>query len=256
MSTEEANNTQSNEQSNEQSTQPLTLFVDSLESIPESLHSFYEQQEDGYKLNVKNAVPSAKLDEFRTNNRKLNSELEDLRKQMNYFDKDEYDRLKNQYSKDKAKGSIPETDVEQTLSKRTAEMKADYEKKLEELNNQYTSTNQKLSTVLIDNEVQSNATKYNVRSTAMEDVLLRAKTAFVLEDGKAVAKDPNGEIVYNSQGEPLTIEQWVNKLQKTAGHLFEESTGAGARGQKTPVQQPARKMTGLEMINQGLKRKN
>ena len=36
MSKEEAN-TQSNEQST-QSTQPLTLFVDSLDSIPESLH--------------------------------------------------------------------------------------------------------------------------------------------------------------------------------------------------------------------------
>ena len=53
--------------------------------------------EDGYKLNIKNVVPSAKLDEFRTNNRKLNSELEDLRKQMSYVYMDEYNRLKDQY---------------------------------------------------------------------------------------------------------------------------------------------------------------
>ena len=88
------------EQSNEQTNQPLTLYTDSLDSIPESLHSFYQKQDDGYKLNVKNVVPSAKLDEFRTNNRKLNAELEDLRKQMSYVDMDEYNRLKDQYSKE------------------------------------------------------------------------------------------------------------------------------------------------------------
>lgn len=244
------------EQSNEQTNQPLTLYTDSLDSIPESLHSFYQKQDDGYKLNVKNVVPSAKLDEFRTNNRKLNAELEEMRKQMSYVDMDEYNRLKDQYSKEKTKGSIPETDVEQTLAKRTAEMKADFEKKLAEMTDNYSKTNQKLSTVLIDNQVQSSAAKHNVKQTAFEDVLLRAKNTFSLHDGVAVAKDQNGETIYNSEGEPLTIDQWISKLSKSAGHLFEESTGVGARGQKTPVQAPKQKMTGLQMINQGLKQKN
>jgi hypothetical protein len=250
MSTE---NTQ--EQSNEQSTQPLTLYTDTLDSVPESLHSFYEKQEDGYKLNVKNAVPSAKLDEFRTNNRKLNAELEDLRKQMSYVDMDEYNKLKEQYSKDKAKGSIPETDVEQTLAKRTAEMKADYEKKLAEMTENYSKTNQKLSTVLIDNQVQSSAAKHNVRQSAFEDVLLRAKNTFSLEDGKAIAKDPNGETIYNNEGEPMTIDQWINKLSKSATHLFEESTGTGARGQRSPVQAQPKQLSARDMIAQGLRNK-
>jgi hypothetical protein len=244
--------TDNTQQSNEQSNQTLTLYTDTLESIPESLHSFYEKQEDGYKLNVKNAVPSAKLDEFRTNNRKLNAELEDLRKQMSYVDMDEYNRLKEQYSKEKAKGSIPETDVEQTLSKRTAEMKAEYEKKLAEMSENYSKTNQKLSTVLIDNQVQSSAAKHNVKQTAFEDVLLRAKNTFTLQDGVAVAKDSKGEIIYNSEGEPLTIDQWISKLSKSATHLFEESTGAGARGQKTVVQTTTQG-TSLDKIQAGLR---
>ena len=243
---------QSNEQTNQQ---PLTLYTDSLDSVPESLHSFYEKQEDGYKLNVKNAVPSAKLDEFRTNNRKLNAELEEMRKQMSYVDMDEYNRLKDQYSKEKAKGSIPETDVEQTLSKRTAEMKAEYEKKLAELNDNYSKASQKLSTVLIDNQVQSSAAKHNVKQSAFEDVLLRAKNTFSLQDGVAVAKDSNGETIYNAEGEPLTIDQWINKLQKTAGHLFEESTGVGAKGQTRPVQQQTQ-MSSLDKIQAGLRAGN
>lgn len=243
------------EQSNEQTNQPLTLYTDSLDSIPESLHSFYQKQDDGYKLNVKNVVPSAKLDEFRTNNRKLNAELEEMRKQMSYVDMDEYNRLKDQYSKEKTKGSIPETDVEQTLAKRTAEMKADFEKKLAEMTDNYSKTNQKLSTVLIDNQVQSSAAKHNVKQTAFEDVLLRAKNTFSLEDGKAIAKDQNGEIIYNNEGEPLTIDQWISKLSKSAGHLFEESTGVGARGQKTPVQQQTQ-MSSLDKIQAGLRAGN
>ena len=250
-----SNNETQQEQSNEPTKQPLTLYTDSLESIPESLHSFYEQQEDGYKLNVKNAVPSAKLDEFRTNNRKLNAELEEMRKQMSYVDMDEYNRLKDQYSKEKAKGSIPETDVEQTLSKRTAEMKAEYEKKLTELNDNYSKASQKLSTVLIDNQVQSSAAKHNVRQSAFEDVLLRAKNTFGLEDGVATAKDDKGETIYNAEGEPLSIDQWINKLQKTAGHLFEESTGAGAKGQTRPVQQQTQ-MSSLDKIQAGLRAGN
>jgi len=240
---------QSNEQTNQQ---PLTLYTDSLDSVPESLHSFYEKQEDGYKLNVKNAVPSAKLDEFRTNNRKLNAELEEMRKQMSYVDMDEYNRLKDQYSKEKAKGSIPETDVEQTLSKRTAEMKAEYEKKLAEMTENYSKASQKLSTVLIDNQVQSSAAKHNVKQSAFEDVLLRAKNTFSLQDGVAVAKDSNGETIYNAEGEPLTIDQWINKLQKTAGHLFEESTGVGAKGQKSVVS-VSKEQTPMEKISFGLK---
>tara|TARA_S200002703_G_C3774596_1_gene238487 strand:+ start:382 stop:1140 length:759 start_codon:yes stop_codon:yes gene_type:complete len=243
---------QSNEQTNQQ---PLTLYTDTLDSIPEPLHSFYEKQEDGYKLNVKNAVPSAKLDEFRTNNRKLNAELEEMRKQMSYVDMDEYNRLKDQYSKEKAKGSIPETDVEQTLAKRTSEMKAEYEKKLAELNDNYSQASQKLSTVLIDNQVQSSAAKHNVKQTAFEDVLLRAKNTFSLQDGVAVAKDSKGETIYNSEGEPLTIDQWINKLQKTAGHLFEESTGVGAKGQTRPVQQQTQ-MSSLDKIQAGLRAGN
>jgi hypothetical protein len=168
---------------------------------------------------------------------------------------DEYNRLKDQYSKEKAKGSIPETDVEQTLSKRTAEMKAEYEKKLTELNDNYSKASQKLSTVLIDNQVQSSAAKHNVKQTAFEDVLLRAKNTFGLQDGVAIAKDDKGETIYNAEGEPLSIDQWINKLQKTAGHLFEESTGAGAKGQTRPVQQQTR-MSSLDKIQAGLRANN
>ena len=238
------------EQSNEHN---LTLYTDTLDSVPESLHSFYEKEEDGYKLKIKNVVPSAKLDEFRTNNRKLNSELEEMRKQMSYVDMDEYNKLKEQYSKDKAKGSIPETDVEQTLAKRTAEMKADFEKKLAEMTENYSKTSQKLSTVLIDNQVQSSAAKHNVKQSAFEDVLLRAKNTFSLEDGKAIAKDDKGETIYNNEGEPMTIDQWIGKLQKTAGHLFEESTGGGARGQRSPVQAQPKQLSARDMIAQGLR---
>ena len=41
------------EQSNEHN---LTLYTDTLDSVPESLHSFYEKEEDGYKLKIKNVV--------------------------------------------------------------------------------------------------------------------------------------------------------------------------------------------------------
>ena len=88
----------------------------------------------------------------------------------------------------------------------------------------------------------------------MEDVLLRAKNAFVLQEGKAVAKDDKGETIYNSQGEPLTIEEWISRLQKSAGHLFEESTGTGARGQTKVVQTP-NQMSAIDKIQAGLKSK-
>jgi len=91
-----------------------------------------------------------------------------------------------------------------------------------------------------------------VKQSAFEDVLLRAKNTFSLQDGVAVAKDSNGETIYNAEGEPLTIDQWINKLQKTAGHLFEESTGVGAKGQKSVVS-VSKEQTPMEKISFGLK---
>jgi len=52
----------------------------------------------------------------------------------------------------------------------------------------------------------------------------------------------------------LTVEEWVSRLQKSAGHLFEESTGTGARGQRKVVQ-TQNQMSAIDKIQAGLKTK-
>ena len=209
----------------------IPYFTENLESIPEELKQFYQEDDGGYILSVDDVVPKAKLDEFRTNNRKLHAELD----QFKWVDIDEYKELKELQTKDKVKGVVNEGEVDTIVNQRVKEMRDTHDEELTKIQQDLDSSRTQLSTLLIDNEVQTVANKHSVKSTAVEDVLLRAKRTFKINDGKVEAYDNNGETIFNKKGEPLTISEWIGKLEKDAPHLFQESTGAGTQGNRPTV---------------------
>ena len=81
---------------------------------------------------------------------------------------------------------------------------------------------------MIDASVRDSATQQGVAATAMDDVILRAKSVFQLKDGKATPFDTEGGVIYGSgSSEPMTVSQWVKGLTGSAPHLFTPSSGAG-----------------------------
>lgn len=99
-----------------------------------------------------------------------------------------------------------------------------YKTKAEQLENQ-------VRDLVIDQQVLTSFVAEKGLETAAPDVVLRAKSAFKIEDGVPIARDAKGEIIRGATG-PITIKEWIASLKTTAPHLFPGSSGAGAGGGK------------------------
>lgn len=201
-----------------------------LEDVAEEFRKFYVQGADGaYYLAVDGAVDKAKLDEFRDTNI-------DLMKKMEAFkgiDPAKVAELLENDRKIAEKKLIDAGDIEGLVTQRVAAMQADHKRQLGELQTKYDTNQRQLETLLIDNEVRTVATKIGVAASAVDDVLLRAKTVFKIEDGKPVAKDAQGKVIYGKDGaSSLAISDWATSLKESAPHLFMSSTGGGAGNER------------------------
>lgn len=236
----------------------LPFYADTLDNVPEQLHSFYRKEEaGGYTLGVEGVAPKRKVDEFRDNNRKLQTQIQELQEKYQFVDLEEYKSLKEKVAEKDTKGFVPQTDIEKEVEKRIRKMQKEYEENTGNLNKQISSQAEKLSQLLIDNEVATTAASANALDTAMEDILMRVRSKFSVKDGVAVAKDKTGETEYNAKGDPLTIAEYINTLKDNAPHLFKTSVGAGSTGSSNTnlrnvhVNQPKR--SSLDKINAGLR---
>lgn len=233
------------------SEEKLSYYVDNLDNIPETLQEHYTQEDDGYVLNVAGVTTKKKLDEFRDNNKKLQDELEKLK----FVDVDEYKNLKAAAEKDATKGLVQEHDVEQLVTTRVTEMRDVHSKEVAKLNKQLEASTAQLQTLLIDNSVTQTASKRHVKEGAIDDVLLRAKNVFRVENGEVTGYDSEGNKAYNKDGDALTIDDWINALEKQAAHLFQDSTGAGTQGNKPTFSSPTTQASGVDLIQQGLQQR-
>ena len=234
----------------------IPYFTEDISNLPEALHNLYHKDEQGgYTLAVEGVAPKRKLDEFRTNNKRLQEQVQELQEKYQFVDIEEYKSLKDKVAKEDTKGFVPQTDIEKEVEKRVKKMASEFEEKSKSLNETINSQTSQLSKLLIDNEVAKNATANNALETALDDIMMRVRNKFTVEEGKVVAKDEAGEIEYNANGEPVTIAQYMNTLKETAPHLFKTSTGAGTIGSRT-VQKPSNtrnQQSGYNRIAQALK---
>lgn len=232
----------------------LKYRIAKLEDVEEAYRGLYVQTEAGdFVLAVDGAVDKTKLDEFRTNNIELQKRLD------NYKDltPEKVAELQELEKKRKEKELLDKGEIDTVIANRVGEMKTNYETTIAELNSKFSTANKQLEVLMIDNAVRDMAIKAGVRETAVDDVLLRAKTTFTIKDGKAVAvqiKDGKEEMLYGSDGtNPLTIQEWGKNLKTQAPHLFKESQGGGAPGSGNPGSRtPGRATTALGKISEGL----
>tara|TARA_X000001382_G_scaffold95659_1_gene70082 strand:+ start:2758 stop:3489 length:732 start_codon:yes stop_codon:yes gene_type:complete len=233
----------------------IPYFTEDISNLPETLHNLYNKDEQGgYTLAVEGVAPKRKLDEFRTNNKKLQEQVQELQEKYQFVDIEEYKSLKEKVADKDTKGFVPQTDIEKEVEKRVRKMASEYEQKSSSLHETINSQTSQLSKLLIDNEVAKTATQNNAIESALDDIMMRVRTKFTVEEGKVVAKDEAGEIEYNANGDPVTIAQYMNTLKESAPHLFKTSTGAGTVGSRT-VQQTNTKnqQSGYHRIANALK---
>ena len=208
----------------------LKFIVDTLEGVDQSVASLYEKQEDGkFRLNVEGAVPREKLDEFRNTNIELLKKVDAFKG----VDVKKYSELLALEKRVTDKELVDAGKVDEVVQGRISQMKTEHEGVVGQLNEQLGIANRQLESLLIDSAVRVKALESGVLPTAVDDVMLRAKTAFKIVDGRAVPHS-DGKVVYGKDGvNPMSVEEWIGSLAKNAPHLFGSTQGGGASGSRT-----------------------
>lgn len=226
----------------------LKYKIAALTEVAEAVRTLYKQEGDVYVLDVEGAVDRSRLDEFRNNNIQLQQQLDKLKD----VDPAKYRELMELDRKVKEKQLIEAGKIDELVELRTTALREDLGTKLTNTEGQLSKANQQLAILMIDREVQAEAVKQGIAPTALEDVILRARALYTMENGQAVPKNGT-EIVYGKDGKtPMPIGEFITGLKKNAPHLFAGSSGGGARGGTGTGTIDLSKASPLEKINAGL----
>lgn len=180
-----------------------------------------QEEHDGLK---------AKLDEFRTNNVKLMKDIASLQSQFDGVDISDYREMVKSRDEQKDKKLIDSGKIDELLDERTKRMREDHNKVTGKMEEENSILTRQLEGITIDNAIRDQAIKHGIASTAIQDVILRAKVLFKLKDGKATPFDSDGNVVFASGAStPMSIEEWMKGLTVEAPHLFAPSNGAGSQ---------------------------
>lgn len=203
----------------------LKFIADTLEGLDPAIAPLYEKTDDGkFRLNVEGAVPREKLDEFRNKNI-------DLMKQVDGFkgvDVAKYQTLLGLEKKLTDKELIEAGKVDEVVQARIKTMQTEHGTIVEGLSGQLQLANRQLESLLVDSAVRVKALESGVLPSAVDDVMLRAKTVFKIVDGVATPQQ-DGKTVYGKDGiNPMGVDEWIGQLTKTAPHLFGSTAGGGA----------------------------
>ena len=226
----------------------LKYKVAKLEDVPEAVRTLYRQEGDAFVLDAEGVVPKERLDEFRNNNITLQQQLDKLKN----IDPVKYAELTALQRKIEEKELLDKGEVDKVVNLRVTEMKTTYEDQIKTLQDDLSGASAQLSTLMIDNAIKSVAIKQGVEPTAIDDIVLRARGVYIVEKGQAIPK-ANGNVLYGKDGvTPLTMDEWVTGLKKTAPHLFQGSRGSGAGGGRGQPGVDLSKMTPAQKITYGL----
>ena len=228
----------------------LKFRIAKLEDVEEKYREFYVAGQDGqFYLSVEGAVAKERLDEFRDNNSTLQRRLE----AFGNVDPAKIQEMIETQRKVEEKKLIDAGDIDGLVASRVATMKAEHDRITAQLNEQLSTSNRQLETLLIDNSVREQATKLGVAATAIDDVLLRAKTVYKVENGQPVAKDDKGQTIYGKDGtSSMPIGEWIGGLKERAPHLFGASAGSGSGNNNRGGQPDGAKLTPAQKIAQGM----
>lgn len=227
---------------------PLKFQVETLEGLAPEIATLYSEVDGKFFLDVEGVVPKSKLDEFRNTNVELMRKLELVKD----IDPAEYKRLKTEVDKLK-KLTENKPDVDAVVNERVAQMREELGAQLTELTGTNTKLQSQLGSLLIDSAVKDAALKHGALPVAFDDLLLRARSSFQVQDGVAVMVDTKGHVIYDKDGEtPMSVDSWLKGLKKTAVHLFVMPTGGGGAGGKGPGGIDMSKLSPTQKIKAGL----
>jgi len=235
--------------------------VDSLDDIPEALHTEYVQQGDKFVLQVEGFKPQGEFERVQTalnNERRQHGDLKGRVKQ--FFGDDKFEDVRASLDRipelEASQGTIDDdklnTIVEGRLRTKLAPIERErdtYKGQVTELQGTVGELTGKEKRRLVRDEMRAAAKKAGVMDAAMDDALLLGDTILEVreDDGKVVVREGTG---YPQGVEPSVL---FTDLQSKRPHWFGESRGGGAAGSRggTKITSNPWSKDGWNMTEQG-----
>ncbi|WP_374447410.1 hypothetical protein [Providencia sp.] len=188
--------------------------------ITPEIQTIIDQQVSGLK--AKNAELLGKI-----------KEQGDNLKRFDGIDPDTVKGMLKRFENDEEAKLIADGKIDEVINKRTERMRGDTDKQLKEANAKVEKAEafaNKFRARVLGDEIRSAAGKAGALSSAQEDLILRAKGIFQINDeGQAVAVDEDGNPIMGKDGRtPLSPVEWVESLKENAPHLFPAASGTDA----------------------------
>ncbi|MEQ5572543.1 hypothetical protein ABN306_06915 [Providencia huaxiensis] len=154
-------------------------------------------------------------------------------KRFDGIDPDTVKGMLKRFENDEEAKLIADGKIDELINKRTERMRGDTDKQLKEANIRVEKAEafaNKFRARVLGDEIRSAAGKVGALSSAQEDLILRAKGIFQINDeGQAVAVDEDGNPIMGKDGRtPLSPVEWVESLKENAPHLFPAASGTDA----------------------------
>ncbi|HBS7726884.1 hypothetical protein AAHX75_14410 [Klebsiella pneumoniae] len=183
---------------------------------------------------------SAQVSGLKNKNSELLGKLKESTESLKRFEGIDPDAVKTilqRFSDDEEAQLIAAGKIDEVLDKRTERLRADVDKQIKAANERAEKAeafSSKFRDRVLGDAIRNAALKAGALPEASDDLILRAKGTFQLNDeGEAVAVDANGDVLFGKDGKtPLTPVEWAESLKETAPHLFPRAEGSGAGGHK------------------------
>lgn len=187
--------------------------------VPEGLEDHYKESGDGsFRLDVEGVVPQDEFDTLQDSNTQLSNEVTTSKAKVKQFR--ENNVALRQQVEAAGNGEAPQVDV--LIDTAVSEMREE----MQTMKDERSGLQHQLEEVVLSDKVKQIAIENGVHESALPDIVTRARAVFTVKDGKPVPKDENSR---DGEGNLLSPESWVKKLQEGAPHLFKSSNGSGAQ---------------------------
>ncbi len=205
------------------------------DAIPAEARSHYAEADNGQggrvwvlQGSVGNPV---KLDEFRNNNKTLFEENKKFKTDFDGVDPTEYKTLKGRAELIDNGKVIALTALEEKINARLEPVKKDLGDKLTAAEQRAQKAEEQVARHTIDGAALTAATDIGIAKGAQPDIIARVRAVFSMgQDGKLVAKRPDGKDWCNANGDFISPAEYVKHLATEAPHLFAQNSGGGAGG--------------------------
>lgn len=216
--------------------------------LPEGQRAWYVKDGDKFKLDLakvdiedtgslKSALEKER-EAVKAARKEGKSALEALAAKYKDIDPEKYKAIMAQFEDAEEAEMLKQgaAGIKAIIEKRTEKLRADFEKERKKLIEEKDGALQVATTFMervLDNHVRESATKAGVHPGAVDDVLLRARSMFSLDDdANPVQYQENSEdIVLGKDGKtPFNPSEWLEDMKEKAPHWFPANASGGGAG--------------------------